>query len=69
MGVINATISVIAASFILIRLRLKSGSVWTAYLFHVSRNNSAQDLFTPLTTDIGVTRYIIGEFGARYRWY
>ena len=62
-GVICATLSIIAVSYLLLWLRLKSGSLWTAVLFHTSHNFYVQDLFTPVTADTGVTPYIIGEFG------
>ena len=58
------TVLALCASFVLAWLRLKSGSVWTAVLFHASHNLYIQSFFDPLTTDTGITAYIKGEFGA-----
>ncbi len=58
------TVSVIAVSFILAWLRLKSGSVWTAAILHASHNLFVQSVFDPLTLDFGLTPYITTEFGA-----
>lgn len=58
------TILVIGISFPLAWLRLKSGSLWTAAILHASHNLFIQGIFTPLTTDTGVTEYFIDEFGA-----
>jgi hypothetical protein len=44
-------------------MRLKSGSVWTAMFLHGSWNLYVQGLFDPLTTDTGITRFVVGEFG------
>jgi len=57
-------IMVIASSFIYAWLTLRSGSVWPAMLAHASHNFWIQGFFDPLTTDRGITRYLIGEFGA-----
>jgi membrane protease YdiL (CAAX protease family) len=43
-------------------LRLKSGSVWTAVIFHAVHNQFVQDL-DPLIIDNGLTRYFTSEFG------
>jgi membrane protease YdiL (CAAX protease family) len=58
------TVMVVASSFVYAWLRLKSRSVWTAMLFHASHNFWIQGFFNPLTTDLGATKYFIGEFGA-----
>lgn len=63
-GVICFTIMIIGFSFILAWVRIKSGSLWTAMLLHASYNLFVQQVFTPLTTDTGITPYIITEFGA-----
>jgi membrane protease YdiL (CAAX protease family) len=57
------TVMIIGISFPLAWLRLKSGSVWTAVIFHASHNLFIQQIFDPLTKDTGVTKYFIGEFG------
>lgn len=57
------TIAVIAISFPLAWLRLKSGSLWTGMVFHASDNLFIQNVFNPLTQDTGITKYITGEFG------
>jgi CAAX protease family protein len=55
---------IVGISFALSWIRLKSGSLWTAAVFHGSHNCYIQAVFNPLTVSIGITPYIIGEFGA-----
>jgi len=57
------TLAVIAISFPMAWLRLKSGSLWTGMIFHASDNLFIQNIFNPLTRDTGITKYITGEFG------
>lgn len=57
------SVMIIGISFPLAWLRLKSGSVWTAVIFHASHNLFIQQVFDPLTNDTGATKYFIGEFG------
>jgi membrane protease YdiL (CAAX protease family) len=57
------TLMVVADSFILAWLVLRSGSLWPAAIFHASHNLFIQSIFTPLTRDTGPTKYIIDEFG------
>ena len=57
------TLMVIASSYIMAWLTLRSGSLWPAALFHASHNLFIQSILTPLTTDTGPTKYIIDEFG------
>jgi uncharacterized protein len=57
------TIMVVADSFILAWLTLRSGSLWPAAILHGSHNLFIQSIFTPLTVDTGRTSYIIDEFG------
>jgi uncharacterized protein len=57
------TVMVIADSFILAWLVLRSGSLWPAAIFHASHNLFIQSICTPLTHDTGPTKYIIDEFG------
>jgi uncharacterized protein len=62
-GLICFTTMVVASSFILAWLTLRSGSLWPAAIFHASHNLFIQSILSPLTRDTGVTRYIIDEFG------
>lgn len=57
------TLMVVADSFILAWLTLRSNSLWPAAIFHGSHNLFIQSIFTPLTRDTGPTRYLIDEFG------
>lgn len=57
------TLMVVADSFILAWLTLRSKSLWPAAIFHGSHNLFIQSIFTPLTHDTGPTKYIIDEFG------
>jgi CAAX protease family protein len=58
------TVMVVADSFIMAWLRLRSGSLWTGALLHASHNLYIQAIFTPLTKDTGRTAWFIDEFGA-----
>jgi membrane protease YdiL (CAAX protease family) len=62
-GLTVASLNMIALSFVLTWLRLKSGSLWTGVLVHASNNRFIQHFFDPMTTDTGHTKYIVGEFG------
>lgn len=62
-GLTCFTLMVVADSFILACLTLRSGSLWPAAIFHGSHNLFIQSIFTPLTRDTGPTKYIIDEFG------
>jgi len=44
-------------------LRLRSGSVWTAVLWHSANNYFVQSFFDEMTIDTGITHYLRGEFG------
>jgi membrane protease YdiL (CAAX protease family) len=57
------TLMVVADSFILAWLTLRSRSLWPAAIFHGSHNLFIQSIFTPLTKDTGPTKYLIDEFG------
>ena len=63
-GVICFAVMAVGASVVMAWIRLKSGSVWTAMFFHAAHNVFIQMIFTPLTTDTGMTAYVIDEFGA-----
>lgn len=62
-GTMCFTVTVVAISFVLAWMRLKSGSLWTAVILHASHNLFV-DVFTPLTADRGKTAWYIEEFGA-----
>ena len=57
------TLMVVADSFIMAWLTLRSNSLWPAAIFHGSHNLFIQSIFTPLTRDTGPTKYLIDEFG------
>jgi membrane protease YdiL (CAAX protease family) len=57
------TLMVVADSFILAWLTLRSKSLWPAAISHGSHNLFIQSILTPLTRDTGPTKYIIDEFG------
>ena len=57
------TIQAIAIGTIVAWIRLMSGSLWTAVIFHAVLNVFGQGLFTNLTTNTGITPYIAGEQG------
>jgi len=62
-GLTCFTLMVVADSFVLAWLTLRSGSLWPAAIFHGSHNLFIQSILTPLTKDTGRTNYIIDEFG------
>ncbi len=58
------TVMVVSSGFIAAWLRLRSGSVWPAAIYHGAHNMFVQLIFTPLTTNTGNTAWYIDEFGA-----
>ena len=63
-GVSCFAVLMLSMSVIMAWLRLTSGSLWTAALFHASHNQFIQVFFTPLTSSRGaITSYAIDEFG------
>lgn len=58
------TVMVVSSGFIAAWLRLRSGSVWPAAIYHGAHNTFVQLIFTPLTTNTGNTAWYIDEFGA-----
>jgi membrane protease YdiL (CAAX protease family) len=56
-------ISVTAMSVTVAWLRLRSGSLWTAALYHGVHNLTIQELFDGSTIDTGLTKWITTEFG------
>jgi membrane protease YdiL (CAAX protease family) len=57
------TVLVFAAGVILTWVRLRSGSVWPAVIFHASHNLFVQDVFDRLTVSKPGTEYVTTEFG------
>jgi len=53
----------IAISFPMTWLRLRSGSLWTGMVFHASHNLFILQLLNPMTEDKGWTRFVVSEFG------
>jgi membrane protease YdiL (CAAX protease family) len=62
-GVICFTMMAVSGSFIMAWLTLRARSLWPAAILHASHNLFIQSIFTPLTKDTGLTKYIIDEFG------
>lgn len=61
---ISTLIGGIALTFIMNWFRIKSGSVWTAVLFHAALNSYNQGFFENLTVKTSwLTNYISGEYG------
>lgn len=57
-------VATIGLSTIMAWLRLKSGSVWTAVIFHMALNINNQGFFQNLTTETSwLTHYVSGEHG------
>jgi uncharacterized protein len=56
-------VMVISDSFIMAWLRLKSGSLWPAALFHASHNLFIQTIFDNMMRDTGKTLWYTTEFG------
>ena len=57
------TLMVIADSYILGWLRLKSGSLWTGAILHASHNLFIQAIFDRMTAPVGRVLYVTTEFG------
>jgi len=63
-GVTCFTALMLGMSVIMAWLRLRSGSLWTAVVFHASHNQFIQVFFTPATSLRGAkTSLAIDEFG------
>jgi uncharacterized protein len=58
------TLMVIADSFVIGWLRLKSGNLWTAAVMHASHNLFIQSIFDRMTAPVGRALYVTTEFGA-----
>ena len=59
----SLTLQLMAGSFVLAWLQLKSGSVWPAAILHGTHNLYVQTFLDPVTTDTGITEYVVGEYG------
>jgi uncharacterized protein len=57
------TIMIVADSFMMAWLRLKSGSLWPAALFHASHNLFIQTVFDNMVRNTGKTLWYTTEFG------
>ena len=57
------TISVLGMSVFTAWLRLKSGSLWPAVLWHGNHNLLIQGVFLNMTTEAGFTEYMVDDFG------
>lgn len=57
------SILVISTAIILAWLRIKSGSIWPAVIFHATHNGVIQMFFDRITLDTGNTSWFAGEFG------
>lgn len=57
------TVMIVADSFIMAWLRIKSGSLWTAAVLHASHNLFIQTVFDNLMRDTGKTMWYTTEFG------
>lgn len=63
-SILQLTAVLLAVSFIINWIRLKSASVWTAVLLHATHNLYMQNLFDPLTTIARpISQYFSGENG------
>ena len=62
-GLTCFTLMVIATSFIMAWITLRSNSLWPAAILHAAHNLFIQQILTPLTRDTGRTKFIIDEFG------
>ena len=60
---LSITISVFGMSFFTAWLRLKTGSIWPAVLWHGNHNLLIQSVLLRMTADTGVTRYFVDDFG------
>ena len=58
------TLFIVANGFTLAYLRLKSNSLWTAVIFHMSSNVFLQKFFTPITAVNAESAWYMDEFGA-----
>lgn len=60
---LSITISVLGMSVFTAWLRLKTGSIWPAVLWHGNHNLLIQSILLRMTVDTGVTEYLVDDFG------
>jgi uncharacterized protein len=60
---IFAVIGMMGIGFLMNWIRLKSGSIWTAVIFHTSHNIFIQEIYPALTRETQLSETITGEFG------
>ena len=58
------TLVIVSNAVIMTYLRLKTNSLWTAVIFHMSFNVFLQKIFAPLTIENESSAWYTGEFGA-----
>lgn len=58
------TLFITSTGVIMAYLRLKTGSLWTAVIYHASSNIFIQKIFTPITVQNTESSWYIDEFGA-----
>lgn len=58
------TLFIVSTSVIMTYYRMKSGSLWTAVIYHASSNIYIQKVFTPITRENADSAWYIDEFGA-----
>ena len=57
------TVMVIAMSYVMGYLRVRSDSIWPCVLLHATHNSFVQGIFDPLTAAVGWAKYATTEFG------
>jgi membrane protease YdiL (CAAX protease family) len=60
---LSITISVFGMSVFTAWLRLKTGSIWPAVLWHGNHNLLIQSVLLRMTVDTGITEYLVDDFG------
>lgn len=60
---LRITISVCGMSVFTAWLRLKTGSIWPAVLWHGNHNLLIRSVLLRMTVDTGVTEYLVDDFG------
>lgn len=61
--IICFSVMVVSTGMILAWIRMQSGSIWPAVIFHATHNGVIQMFFDRITLDTGKTAYYTGEFG------
>jgi membrane protease YdiL (CAAX protease family) len=60
---ITFTITVMGMAMLTAWLRIKSGSIWPAVIWHGAQNLFVQQIYLSMTVDTGVTEYFVFDFG------